>query len=166
MRTFFIEDRNTINEIIKSCRICFVAMSDKNVPYVIPMNFALEGDVVILHSAQGGRMWDTIKNNPQVCISWNQGEDLSWQNEKVGCSYRMVSKSALVEGKVEFVEDYQEKERCIHKLMAQYSELSFKFSKPAINNVGVMKVHIEKITAKEFGVKSAVWKKRKLKENQ
>ena len=165
MRTFFVEDRNKIDELIKSCRICFVAMSADNIPYVLPMNFALEGDVVILHSAQSGRMWDTIRENPRVCISWNQGEDLTWQNEKVGCSYRMISKSAIVEGPVEFVEEYKEKERCLHKLMAQYSELRFKFSKPAINNVGVLKVHIEKINAKEFGVKSEVWKKRKSNDN-
>lgn len=151
MRTVFIESRTEIDELIKSCNICFVAMSENDTPYVLPMNFALEGDVVILHSAQSGRMWETLKKNPKVCIGWNKGEELAWQNERVGCSYRMQSQSALVEGTVEFIDDYDEKERCLHLLMAQYSNLDFRFNAPAVNNVGVIKVHIGKITAKKFG---------------
>ena len=58
-----------------------------------------------------------------------------------------------MEGRVEFVEDFEEKERCMKVMMHQYSNLEFKFSVPAIKNVGVIKVSIEKITAKEFGTK-------------
>jgi hypothetical protein len=118
------------------------------------MNFALEGDYIILHSAQHGRMWETIKVNPQVCINWNVGEDLAWQDVQVGCSYRVKSKSVLVEGKVEFIDDFEEKTRCLELIMAQYSDREFKFSRPAVENVGIIKVAIEKITAKEFGTKA------------
>lgn len=153
MRTVFIKNRSEIDSLIKSCNICFLAMSAGNVPYILPMNFALEGNVVIMHSAQSGRMWETISRNPKVCIGWNRGEELAWQNESVGCSYRMQSRSALVEGTAEIVEDYGEKERCLQLLMAQYSNIEFKFNAPAVNNVGIIKVHIEKITGKEFGAK-------------
>lgn len=154
MRTLFIENREDINEIIKACKTCFLGMSDNGQPYVLPLNFALENDCVILHSAPAGRMWDTIKANNNVCINWTLGEDLAWQDEKVGCSYRVKSKSVLVEGEVEFIDDSDEKERCMKLLMAQYSNREFKFSAPAIKNVGVLKVHIKKITAKEFGAKA------------
>ncbi len=154
MRTYFIENREEINEIIKACKTCFLAMSDNNQPYVLPMNFALEGDTVILHSAQEGRLWETIKKNQKVCVNWTLGEDLAWQDIQVGCSYRVKSKSVIVEGKVEFIEDFDEKYRCLSLTMAQYSKREFKFGTPAVKNVGVFKVHIEKITAKEFGAKA------------
>ena len=128
-------------------------MSENGFPYVLPMNFALDGDFVILHSAQSGRMWETLKKNQNVCINWTLGEDIKWQNVTVGCSYRVQSKSVLVEGKAEFVNDFNEKTRCLELLMAQYSEREFKFSKPAVENVGIIKVAIEKISAKEFGAK-------------
>jgi nitroimidazol reductase NimA-like FMN-containing flavoprotein (pyridoxamine 5'-phosphate oxidase superfamily) len=118
------------------------------------MNFALDGEAVILHSDQGGRMWETMHKNPKVCINWTLGEELAWQDERVGCSYRIKSKSVLVEGTVEFIDDYYEKERCLHLLMAQYSDRKFKFNAPAVKNVGIMKVIIEKISAKEFGAKA------------
>lgn len=160
MRTHFIEDRTEIDEILKQCKTCYVAMSENDVPYVLPMNFAMDGDRVILHSAQFGRMWETIKKNPNVCINWTLGEDLAWQDELVGCSYRVKSKSVIVEGTAEIVEDMEEKERIVKQFMTQYSDLPFKFNVPAIRNVGILLVPIGKITAKEFGVKAVMpWNK-------
>lgn len=160
MRTHFIEDRNEINDILKQCKTCFVAMSVDDTPYVLPMNFAMDGDRVILHSAQFGRMWETIKKNPKLCINWTLGEELAWQDEQVGCSYRVKSKSVIIEGTAEIIEEMEEKERLIKQFMTQYSDLPFKFNEPAIRNVGVLLVPISKITAKEFGVKAATpWNK-------
>jgi len=154
MRTHFIKKREEIEEVIRACKTCYLAMSVDDRPYVLPMNFALDGDTIILHSAQEGRMWESILKNPQVSINWTLGEELAWQDVQVGCSYRVKSKSVLVEGKVEIIEDYEEKYRCMQVMMAQYSDREFKFGEPSIRNVGVFKVHIEKIAAKEFGAKA------------
>lgn len=160
MRTLQLEDRSEIETIIKSCKTCYVAMSFNDEPYVLPMVFALEGDVVILHSDRSGRLWETLHKNPKVSINWTLGEELAWQDVRVGCSYRMKSKSVVANGTVEFVDDYHEKERCLHLLMAQYSDRKFKFNAPAVKNVGIMKVRIEKISAKEFGAKAVTpWNK-------
>jgi nitroimidazol reductase NimA-like FMN-containing flavoprotein (pyridoxamine 5'-phosphate oxidase superfamily) len=154
MRTLFIENREEINKLIRTCKTCYLAMSENDRPYVLPMNFALDGNTVILHSAQFGRMWDTLKKNSKVCINWTLGEELAWQDERVGCSYRVKSKSAIVEGNVEIVNEYDEKVRCLELLMAQYSDREFKFNAPAVKNVGIIKVKIQHISAKEFGAKA------------
>lgn len=154
MRTLFIENREKINEVIRACKTCYLAMSENDRPYVLPMNFALDGNTVILHSAQFGRMWETLKKNSNVCINWTLGEELAWQDERVGCSYRVKSTSAIVEGNVEIVDEYDEKERCLELLMAQYSDREFKFNAPAVKNVGIIKVKIQHISAKEFGAKA------------
>jgi hypothetical protein len=156
MRTLFIQNREEIDNIIRACKTCYLAMSDNDFPYVLPMNFALDGNTVIMHSAQSGRMWETLKKNQNVCINWIIGEDLAWQDVKVGCSYRVKSKSVLVEGKVEFIDDFDEKTRCLNLLMSQYSDREFKFGKPAVENVGIIKVAIKKISAKEFGAKAVM----------
>jgi nitroimidazol reductase NimA-like FMN-containing flavoprotein (pyridoxamine 5'-phosphate oxidase superfamily) len=153
MRTLFIEDRNEINDILQQCKTCYVAMSDNDIPYVLPLNFGIDGDNVILHSAPHGRMWETLKKNPKVCIVWTLGESLAWQDEHVGCSYRVQSKTVMVEGTARFIEDYDEKERLIKQFMTQYSDLAFKFNAPAIRNVGIIVVPMTKLTAKAFGEK-------------
>ena len=154
MRTLIIKDRDEIYNVIRACKTCFFAMADNDLPYVLPMNFALDNDSVILHSAQSGRMWETLQKNRNVCINWTLGEDLAWQDVRVGCSYRVKSKSILVEGKAEIIEDFDEKTRLLKVLMSQYSDREFKFSKPSVENVGIIKVKIEKISAKEFGAKA------------
>ena len=154
MRTLFIENREEINEVIKACKTCYLAMSENDHPYILPMNFALDGNTVILHSAQFGRMWETLQKNPKVCINWTLGEELVWQDKRVGCSYRVKSKSVVVEGKVEIVDEYDEKVSCLELLMAQYSDREFKFNAPAVKNVGIIKVKIQHISAKEFGAKA------------
>jgi hypothetical protein len=159
MRTHFITDRKEIDEILGKCKTCYVAMSDQDIPYVLPMNFAMLDNQVILHSAQQGRMWETLRKNPKVCINWTLGEELAWQDEIVGCSYRVKSKSVLVEGVATIVEDFDEKLRLMQKFMTQYSGLAFQFGAPAIRNVGIILVSIEKISAKEFGAKAITkWK--------
>lgn len=154
MRTVFIENRKEIESVIKACKTCYLALAVNNKPYVLPMNFAIEGDTIILHSAQEGRMWESIQQNPQVSINWTLGEDLAWQDVRVGCSYRVKSKSVIVEGTAEIIENYDEKYRCLNLLMKQYSDREFKFNKPAVINVGVIKVHIQEIAGKEFGTKA------------
>ena len=159
MRTHFIHDRKEIDAVIRACKTCYLAMSDEQQPYVLPMNFALEGDTVILHSARDGRMWETLRKNPLVCINWTLGEELAWQDVRAGCSYRVKSKSVNIEGQVEFIENDDEKYRLLRIFMAQYSEREFKFSPPAVKNVGIFKVHLKQITAKEFGAKATTpWK--------
>jgi nitroimidazol reductase NimA-like FMN-containing flavoprotein (pyridoxamine 5'-phosphate oxidase superfamily) len=156
MRTLFIKDRKEIETIIRSCKTCYLAVSDEGKPYVLPMNFALDGDQVVLHSAREGRLWETLKKNPAVCINWTLGEELTWQNIQVGCSYQVKSKSVLVEGLAELVEDYDEKYRLLQVLMSQYSDLEFKFNPPAVRNVAIYRVLILQLTAKEFGVRPVI----------
>jgi len=134
-------------------------MSVGDIPYIVPMVFALSDDTIILHSAQNGRMWETLHHNPNVCINWVLGEDIAWQDERVGCSYRLRSKSVIAEGRAEFIDNYEEKEHCLHLIMKQYSDRRFKFNTPAVNNVGIIKVSIDKISAKEFGAQATASRK-------
>lgn len=154
MRTKFINDLSEREKIIRACKTCFLALADNDRPYVLPMNFALDGDTVILHSAQEGRKWEILKRNPKVCINWILGEELAWQDKQVGCSYRVRSKSVLAEGEAEFIEDYDEKITCLTRFMAQYSDFEFKFNPPSVRNVGIIRVHVREWSAKEFGAKA------------
>lgn len=155
MRTVFIEDQKEIEEIIKGCKTCYLGLSDENnQPYVIPMNFGYKDNTIYLHSGQFGRKWTIMKQNPKVCVTFCLGDELVHQDEHVGCSWRVKSKTVIAEGEVEFIDDYDEKEKILHIFMSQYSDRSFKFNAPAVKNVGIMKIEIKSMKAKEFGAKA------------
>lgn len=155
MRTVFIDDIKEIEAIIKACQTCFLGLSDENnTPYVIPMNFGYHDGTIYLHSGQEGRKWDIMKSNPKACVTFMLGEELAYQDEHIACSWRVKSKTVMAEGLIEFIEDFDQKERILHILMAQYSSKEFKFNAPAVKNVGIYKLNIQKLTAKEFGAKA------------
>jgi uncharacterized protein len=155
MRTYVIEDYAQIEKIIKSCRTCYLGVCGSDMkPYVIPMNFGMKDDVLYLHSGQFGRKWEAIRQNPNVCVTFCLGDEIAWQDEHIACSYRVKSESVIAEGKIEFIDDYEEKIEALNILMGQYSQREFKYNAPAVKNVGVMKMKIESLGAKEFGAKA------------
>jgi nitroimidazol reductase NimA-like FMN-containing flavoprotein (pyridoxamine 5'-phosphate oxidase superfamily) len=153
MRTFFIEDIIEIENIINACEICFVGITELDgSPYVIPMNFAYSQGEVILHSAPEGKHLQLLENDNRVCVTFCSDRKLMYQHPDVACSYSMNSKSVLVRGKVTFIDNLQEKEHAMNLFMEKYTQRTdFKYSVPALKNVKVWKVNIEKMTAKAFG---------------
>jgi len=153
MKTISIDNKTEIESIINSCKHCIVStVSPDGMPYSVPMNFGYHEGEVILHSAPEGTHIENIKQNNNVCIVFCTDGTLVYQHKEVACSYRMRARSVLCFGKVNFVETTEAKILVMNKLMAHYTDNEFKFSKPAIENVKVWIVKIEKITAKAFAV--------------
>lgn len=152
MRTFFITEKEEINNILKACDICFVGMIEEDgSPYVIPMNFAMYEDDIILHSGPHGKHLNLLEKDNRACVTFCSDRKLMYQHPDVACSYSMDSKSVLCKGKIEFVEDFNEKEKLIKVFMKHYTPREFKFSIPAIKYVKVWRLRVESITAKSFG---------------
>jgi uncharacterized protein len=153
MKSREITTPSAMEEIIAKCGYCSMAMVDKNnEPYVLPMNFGYDEGVVYLHSAPGGKKVDILRNNKRVCLAFSADHLLRHQNEDVACSYSMKYRSVLVYGKVEFIDDPDEKRKALNILMKQYTGRGdFDYNDPAIMNVLVYKVVAEKMEGRAFG---------------
>lgn len=153
MITINLEERHLIEEIISKNTYCNVAMIDEEgLPYVVPMNFGYKDEVVYLHSAQEGSHIKALNKNPNVCITFCAEPALTYQNVEVACSYRMKGSSVMCRGKVVFEENFDEKVKALDIIMKQYTDRTFTYSVPAVNNVCVWKVEVEQISSKIFGV--------------
>ncbi len=147
-----VDNKEEMIQIINECDVCYVGMSDNNSPYVLPFNFAIEGDSLYLHSAPEGRKIDILEKNNQVCITFSTGHKMYFQHEKVACSWGMLFKSVIAWGSVEYLEDNKDKEHCLNLFMKKYSgKEDFSYSGPALKNVKVMKVNISRMTGKQRG---------------
>jgi len=151
MKSFDITDRTELVNIINSVKVCYVGLSDNDMPYVIPFNFGYKNNCIYLHSGKGGRKLSVMKNNNNVCITFSSMHAMNIFNEEVACSYSMKYKSVMVFGIAEFVENYDEKIEGMNVIMQQYTGRNFEFSKPSIDNVDIIRIDIEKITGKNRG---------------
>ena len=152
MRTSYITDKNEIENIINQCDICFVGIVEADgTPYVIPMNFGYTNGEIILHSAAEGKHLSLLALNNRVCVTFCSERKLVYQHPDVACSYSMLSKSVLCKGSVSFIDDLTQKEETMNILMKNYTDRTFKYSKPALGNVKIWRVDVDEITAKAFG---------------
>jgi len=166
MQTLNHTDKEVIEAIILKANICFIGLVDQDQkPYVLPMNYGYKDNAIYLHSAPEGRMIDIINNNNNICITFSIDNELVFQHPEVACSYRMTSKSVVINGKVEFIDDMEQKREALNILMKTYSEKKFEYSDPAVKNVKIWKVPMDEVTCKEFGAPHDQYKlKRNLEE--
>ncbi|MDP4271467.1 MAG: pyridoxamine 5'-phosphate oxidase family protein [Bacteroidota bacterium] len=153
MKAIHTQEQDNAEAIIAQCKICHIGLADTDgTPYVLPMNFGYSDGVIYLHSGPEGSHLDILGRNNKICITFSTGDKLVYQDENVACSYSMRSDSVICRGKVEFVEDLEEKTDAMNILMANYTDRKFTYSNPAIMNVKVWKVEVESFNTKSFGL--------------
>ncbi len=151
LRPRILSKTEEIEHIINDAQVCYLGMSENNIPYVLPMNFANEPGVLYLHAAPEGHKLEVLAANPNVCININIGNELFHRHKEVGCSWGMKFKSVNIFGKAVFIEDYAEKYRIMQLFMIKFSGESYEFSEPSIRNVAIIRVEVGKITGKVYG---------------
>jgi len=151
MKARIITSQAEIDEIIGKCEACYVGMADEGQPYVLPFNFGYHEGVIYLHSAQEGKKINILKKNNRVCIVFSTDHVLRFQSEQVACSYGMKYRSVLAYGRVEFIQDTAEKILALDHFMKHYTQRSFTYNDPAVQNVLVYRVVVEKFEGKAYG---------------
>ncbi len=153
MKARIIEDKSTMEEVISACDVCFVGMVDmQGMPYTLPFNFGYRDGIFYIHSGPVGKKIEVLRNNPNVCIVMSTCHEMYNQSENVACSYGMKYKSVMIRGKVDFLNDLEEKAKALNVIMGQYtSRNDFSYNTPALKNVQVMRIVPEKIDCKYFG---------------
>ena len=154
MKTISIIDPQEIEAVIRSCPYCMVGITDKEGhPYVLPMNFAYEEGTVYLHSGPDGSKVRMVREHPDVCITFCNGHELVWMHQQVACSYSMKSRSVICHGRVELVDNLDEKRRILTLMMKHYTDKACTMSDPAVRNVLVWQVRITDMSCKSFGLR-------------
>jgi len=148
-----ITDTRDIIEILDSCDVCRLAMSQDDFPYVVPMNFAFdfENDRLTLyfHCARQGKKLDIIAKNPNVCFEVDCAHELV-KGESV-CHYSMKYQSVIGTGIAELITDNAEKSAAMTKIMRRYAPEAgegFMFPAHALEAVAVICVRVDTFTGK------------------
>ncbi len=141
-----IKDKTEIERIIKKALVCRVALSDGNSPYVFPVCFGFKDGCLYFHSAQEGKKIEILKKNNKVCFEMDIDTELV-EGEK-GCEWGIRYSSIIGFGTASFVEDAEEMKKALSILLEHYSDEKYEFSEHSLNQVAVIKIHIESLTGK------------------
>ena len=63
-----IKDREEMEAIIQRAQVCRIGLSEKDVPYIVPMDFGYKGNCLYFHCASEGKKLDMIRQNSKVCF--------------------------------------------------------------------------------------------------
>ena len=136
--------------VMERCDVCRLALNDGDYPYILPLNFGMEckTDVVTLyfHGANEGYKYEAIARDNRVSF-------------EMDCSHRLVTDEAegmctmeydrvIGRGRIERIDDEQEKLRALRLIMSHYHRDGFPFSEAAVPRTTVLKLTVERITGK------------------
>lgn len=146
-----IKDINAITGILDRCKTASVAMLDKDVPYVVPLNYGYEmlEDVLVLyfHCAKEGRKIDILKCDNRVCFTiFNEGEPFY---KEMPCDSGYYYSSIVGNGVAEFIENFADKQYALNKMFTHQSGKDIEFTETQTDSVCVFKVVSNDYTAKQ-----------------
>lgn len=145
-----ITDKGIIEDILKTNTVCRVGFYDGDYPYIIPMNYGYKDNIIYLHSALEGKKIELIQKNNKVCFEVTDSIEVIISENACNCSTKY--RSVICYGTISLVQNYEQKVEGLSVLINQHKgESNQELPKAAVENVLVLKIHIETITGKISG---------------
>ena len=144
-----ISDKRTIESIIQQASVCRLALSDDNLPYIVPLSFGYKDNTLFFHSACEGKKIEIIKRNHNVCFEFETGLELVIADNACNCG--MKYQSVIGFGTATLIENIDEKKSALAIIMDQYSRGSHEFDEASVIRTTVIKVEIQSMTGKKAG---------------
>ncbi len=145
-----IKDFDEIVGVLEKCEVCRIAVNDGEFPYIVPLSFGLqrEGEKLTLyfHSAKEGTKLELIKKNDRVSFEADCSQRLIFDEEKGNCTTEY--ESVVGRGRIEFIEDGEDKEKALRILMRHYRREDFPFNAAMIPQTAVLKLTVLSLSGK------------------
>lgn len=145
-----ITDKREMESIIQKAIVCRIALSDNNMPYVIPVNFGYKDDCLYFHSATEGKKIDILKKNNNVCFEVDIDHEIIEHTSP--CSFGMKFLSVIGFGTADIIDEIEKKKEALRVIMDHYAfDNDFEFRERMLNRVVVFQVKINSMTGKKSG---------------
>ena len=142
-----LKTRAEIDAVIDAALSCRVAMVRQGLPYIVPLSHAYDGTFLYFHSATQGEKIDILRENPEVCVEFEDGVEL--RRGKSACRYSMNFRSVIVRGRMEFVQDEAEKRRSLELLVRRFAgNDAGGFPDSALAEIAILRLRIVSATGK------------------
>ena len=131
-----------MREVLERAEIIHLAFSAPDYPYVIPFNFALEGEHIYLHTGMTGLKFALMAHNPRV--GFNAVVDVRVDPENTTTHYQSVSGT----GTASIVDDAAEKRHALRLLARRYRAACGPERIHAVEHLNIVRIDIAGLTGK------------------
>jgi len=157
-KVYEIKDENLIIDILEDVEFGTLAICSDNKPYSLPLNFVQVEKEIFFHGAKKGKKIDIMKKNSNASFSVVESFSLlpSYFSTDTGSASPATHmfKSVIIDGIIEFVEDYEQKVKALGYLMKKYQkEGGYKPLNDAIYKKIINATCIYKLVSKETSAK-------------
>ena len=143
-----ITDRLEIDRILDEALVARVGMVDNGQPYVVPLNFAREADVLWLHCATNGRKLACLQTNPEVCVEVDRLIGIT-RGESACRDWTSCYESVIGFGTCELVGEAVTKLQGLTAIMRKYSgREDWEFSGERLEETTVLRIRLRSLTGK------------------
>lgn len=140
-------DQARIDALIAKSRVCRLGVAENGSPYVVPLSFGYQDNVLYFHSAPKGRKIEILKKNPRVCFEFDTLTRVI--EHDMPCSWDMEYQSVIGCGRAEFIEDAAEKMQALNIIISQYSDNPMPVADNKAKATCVFKVEIQEMSFKQ-----------------
>ncbi|TFD94689.1 pyridoxamine 5'-phosphate oxidase family protein [Dysgonomonas capnocytophagoides] len=145
-----ITDRKEIDQIISLGKVMHLALSDNNLPFLIPVFYAYDGTSLYFHSAKAGTKIDILKRNNNVCFEISVDNGIV--ESDMACDFEAKHRTIIGFGKAQFVESEDDKIAVLDRIVSQFTDKKFEYPKGNLHATAVIRIDIESIKGKKHGV--------------
>ena len=148
-----IVEASELNRILDQADVLHLGMVDEGQPYVIPINFAREGDTVWLHCANVGRTLDCLRRQPSVCVEVDHHLGIVPGSQDNPCGWTARYESVIGFGTAEIVTAQEDRVHGLQVIMKKYSGRGeWTFPQEQLAKVAVFRVRLRSLTGKHSPV--------------
>jgi uncharacterized protein len=144
-----ITNREEIDAILHAGKVMRIALADNNIPFLVPVFYAYDGEAVYFHSAQAGTKIDILKRNNNVCfeVSIDHGVIA----DESACDFEAKHRTVIGFGKAFFVDDEAEAIKTLDRIVAKFTDKKVEYPKANLSRTAVVRISIESVKGKKHG---------------
>jgi uncharacterized protein len=144
-------DLDAITDLLNRAQVGRVAtVSPDGTPYVVPVNFAFEGECIYFHCALEGMKLDYIKINPRVGFEADELIELYSSPERP-CFCGSYYQSVIARGKAAIVTDREKKMHALWLLVDKYVGKRYgEMPADIVDRTCVVEILVDEISGKAY----------------
>lgn len=145
-----VTDPAEIAGVLARESLLHLAMSQDNIPFLVPVYFGWDGKSIFIHSAPAGSKIDILHANPEVSFEVSEVKGVIPAED--ACDFEACHRTVIGFGRVEFVEDETEKIRALDLIVGRFTGQHFDYPKDKVAQTTVLRIDIHSMKCKQHGL--------------